>query len=79
MTFQVNDAPTPATLVHCIVVSATVTVHPVAVYPVPPAPNVADTLPAVGPKFVPVKVIVVPPAVGIDDPPATPPLIAGAV
>ncbi len=59
--------------------SATTIKHPVAVCPVPLAPYVALTLPGVGPKFVPVSVIVVPPAVGIDDPPATPTLIAGAV
>ncbi len=64
---------------HVIVVSATVTVQDAAVYPVPLGPYVALTLPGVGPKFVPVSVIVVPPAVGIDDPPATLTLIAGAV
>ena len=79
VTIHVNEAPTPTTELHVIVVSATVTAHEVAVYPVPLGPYVALTLPGVGPKLVPVSVIVVPPAVGIDDPPATPPLTAGAV
>ena len=79
VTIHVNEAPTPTTELHVIVVSATVTVQDAAVYPVPVGPYVALTLPGVGPKFVPVSVIVVPPAVGIDDPPATLTLIAGAV
>ena len=79
VTIHVNKAPTPITELQVIVVSATVTVQDAAVYPVPLGPYVALTLPGVGPKFVPVSVIVVPPAVDIDDPPATPPLIAGAV
>ena len=79
VTIHVNEAPTPTTELHVIVVSATVTAHEVAVYPVPLGPYVALTAPGVGPKLVPVSVSVVPPAVGIDDPPATPPLIAGAV
>ena len=79
VTIHVNEAPTPTTELHVIVVSATVTVQDAAVYVVPLGPYVAVTAPGVGPKFVPVSVIVVPPVVGIDDPPATPPLIAGAV
>jgi hypothetical protein len=59
-------------------VFATVTVQLLAVYVVPVDPYVALTgFPLVGPKFVPVSVIDVPPAVGIEDPPATP-VIAGA-
>jgi hypothetical protein len=47
-------------------VLATVTVHAVAVYPTPLVPYVAVTeFPVVVPKFVPVIVIVAPPAVGI--------------
>ncbi len=79
VTIHVNEAPTPTTELHVIVVSATVTAHEVAVYPEPLGPYVALTAPGVGPKFVPVSVIIVPPEVGIDAPPATPPLIAGAV
>ena len=79
VTIHVNEAPTPTTELQVIVVSATVTVQDAAVYPVPLGPYDALTLPGVGPKFVPVSVIIVPPEVGIDAPPATPPLIAGAV
>ncbi len=77
VTIHVNEAPTPTTELQVIVVSATVTVQDAAVCPVPLGPYVALTLPGVGPKFVPVSVTVVPPAVGIDNPPATP-LIPGA-
>ena len=71
MTFQVSNVPTPATLVHSIVVCDTVTEQPVAVYPVPPVPYVALTLVPVTPKFRPDSVIVEPPAVAIE-PPDTP-------
>ena len=58
---------------------AILTVQPLALYVVPPTPYVAVTeLPLVGPKFVPFKVIVAPPAVNMDDPPETVD-IAGAV
>jgi hypothetical protein len=73
--------PTPAVLVQRICVCATFTVQPLAVYVVaPPAPPyVAVTVFAVvGPKLVPVRVIAVPPAVGIDEPPPTV-VIAGGV
>ena len=57
---------------------ATVTEHPLAVYVVPDVPYVAvTTLPLVGPKFVPVNVIVAPPLVDILLPPATA-VMAGA-
>jgi hypothetical protein len=72
VTFHVSDAPTPATLVHCIVVCETVTAQPVAVYPLPLAPYVALTLVPVTPKFRPESVIVAPPAVTIEEPPDTP-------
>ena len=72
MTFQVSDAPTPATLVHCIVVCDTVTEQLIAVYPVPPTPYVALTLVPVTPKFRPESVIVAPPLVVIEEPPDTP-------
>ena len=72
VTIHVNTVPTPATELHVIVVSATVTVQLVAVYVAPLVPYVAlTTVPVVGPKLVPVSVIVVPPLVGIDPPPAT--------
>ncbi len=59
--------------------SAVVTVQLVAVYVVPLAPYVAlTTFPVVGPKFVPVNVIVAPPFVDMLLPPATP-LIAGTM
>ena len=72
-TFQTKPLPTPATLLHVIVVSAVVTTQPVAEYVVPVAPYDAVTgLPVVGPKLVPLSVTVVPPAVGIDAPPPIP-------
>ena len=50
-----------------------------ALYVLPLAPYVALTMFAlIGPKFVPVNVIIVPPAVGMLPPPATP-VIAGGV
>ena len=75
VTIHVKPAPTPTIELHVIVVSATVTVQLVAVYVVPVAPYVAAAGFA-GPKLVPVIVIVVPPLVGIDAPPAIP-VIAG--
>ena len=58
---------------------AVVTLQLLAVYVVPLAPYVAvTTFPLVGPKFVPFNVILAPPAVTIDDPPATV-VIAGDV
>ncbi len=72
MTFHVSDAPTPATLVHCIVVCDTVTEQLIDVYPVPPTPYVALTLVPVTPKFRPASVIVAPPLVDIEEPPDTP-------
>ena len=77
MTFQVSDAPTPATLVHCIVVCDTVTEQPVAAYPVPPGPYVALTLVPITPKFRPESVIIAPPLVDIEEPPDTPPMTGG--
>ena len=59
--------------------SALLTVHPLAEYVVPVAPYVAvTTFPTVGPKLLPVNVIVVPTPVAMLLPPATP-VIAGAV
>ena len=79
VTLHTKLAPTPATLLHWICVFATATVHPLAAYVVPVVPYVAVTVfPDVGPKSVPVKLIVVPPPVPIDEPPATA-VIAGAV
>jgi hypothetical protein len=44
VTLHTRFAPTPATLLHCICVLATVTVHPLAVYVVPDAPYEAVTM-----------------------------------
>ena len=76
MIFHDKLAPTPAMLVHCAIVSAVVTEQLVAVYPVPPVPYVAVTEPR-GPKFVPLIVATVPPAVGIEPPPATDEITGG--
>ena len=78
VTIQTSDAPTPATLAQRISVSAVFTTQPVAEYVVPLVPYVAaTTLPLVGPKFVPVSVIVAPPLVDKLLPPATT-VMAGA-
>ena len=53
--------------------SATVTLQPLPEYVVPVKPYVAVTvLLDVGPKLVPVNVMVAPPRVDIEEPPATP-------
>ena len=60
------------------VVSCVVTAQLTAVYVAPPGPYVAvTTLSVKGPKLVPVIVIVVPPLVGIDAPPAIPVITGG--
>jgi hypothetical protein len=78
LTSHFKLAPTPATLAHLICVFATLTMQPLALYVVPlTPPYVALTaFPLVGPKLVPVNVIVEPPPVPTPLP-ATPVITGG--